>query len=112
MLGLGKNLFRGTCFNNSAGVHDQDSLGHHRSDAHVVRDQQDGHTRVFGKSMDDPEDSRLNSDIQRSSWLVSNEQLRIRDECHRDQHSLAHPPREVVRIILHPCARFWNTDGL
>ena len=43
----------------------------------------------------------LNRDIQCGGWLIRDQQIRLADERHGDDHPLAHAARQLVRILGH-----------
>ena len=51
------------------------------------------------------EDLRLNGDVERGGRLVGDEDLRMADEGHRDHDALAHPARELVRVVINAVVR-------
>src|SRR5438093_13455998 len=48
------------------------------------------------------EDLRLDRDVERRGGLVGEDQRRIARERHGDHHSLAHPSRELMRVLPEP----------
>ena len=58
------------------------------------------------------EDLRLDRDVERRRRLVGDQQLRLARERHRDHRALAHPARELVRVVLEPRARARDADAV
>lgn len=71
-----------------------------RSHPDVVGDEQD-RGAVFGNQ---PVEYRkhvtLDGHVESGGRLVGNQQLGVEPECHRDEHSLTHPARELARILF------------
>ena len=63
-------------------------LGHH---AEVMSDQDHGEPQTFLKFLDEVQDLRLNSDVERRGRFVGDQQARIARQRHRDHHPLPHP---------------------
>ena len=92
-----------------SGIHDRDPVGDLRHDAHGVRDQEDAHAAPAPQVLDQPEDLRLDRDVERRRRLVSEEDRRLAGERHRDHHALAHAAGELMRIF--PRARGGGRDA-
>ena len=58
------------------------------------------------------EDLRLDRHVERCRRLVGDEELRLPRERHRDHRPLAHPARELVRIVLEPLLGARDTDAV
>ena len=65
-----ENLFAATIFGDASPIHNTKIIGHLVYDAHVVGDQQYGHTRLLLQITHQSQDLRLNCDIQCRSWLI------------------------------------------
>ena len=50
------------------------------------------------KVADERDDLRLDRNVQSGSRLVTDQELRITAQCHRDHHTLTHTAGELVRI--------------
>ena len=90
----------GRLLGDAGGVHDDDVVGRLGDDAEVVRDEDDGRSVLGLELPDEPEDLRLRRHVERGRRLVRDEERRIVDERHRDHHALAHPARELVRVVV------------
>ena len=86
------------------------SCGEARDDAEVVRDQHDGHLPLLGEAVEQVDHARLGGHVESGRRLVGDQQLRIRRERHRDHHALAHPARELVRVLLEALPRSLDAD--
>src|SRR5205814_2967698 len=64
----------------------------------VVRDEEDGEAEVLLQRLDLLQDLALDDDVERRRRLVEQDQLRVQRKRDRDDHSLAHPPGELVRV--------------
>src|SRR3546814_4640734 len=71
-------------------------LRHH---AEIVGDQDERKPELLPQVGQHAQNLRLDSDIERRRGLVSDQQLRIAHQRHRDHHALAQSPRELVRVL-------------
>ena len=62
-------------------------------------DHQDGRPELVRELLDELEDLRLDRHVERGGGLVREDQLRIAGEGDRDHHALAHPARELERVV-------------
>src|SRR3546814_4110878 len=74
------------------------SVGNARHHAEIVGDQDERKPELLPQVGQHAQNLRLDSDIERRRGLVSDQQLRIAHQCHRDHHALAQSPRELVRV--------------
>ena len=88
--------------------HDNDPISRFRHNAHIMGDEDDGHALFFLQQFDQLENFGLNSHIQRCCRLVGNQQMRTASQTHGNHHPLAHPARQLVRIIIQPPRRTGN----
>src|SRR3989442_9496451 len=88
-----------------ARIHDRDAVAHLRDDTEVVRDQEERHRIGAAEVAEDLEDLRLDDHVERRGRLVCDEQLRLEDEGERDHDPLAHPARELVRVVAEAVIR-------
>ena len=58
------------------------------------------------------QDLRLQRHVQRRRRLVGDQQFRLSDQRHGDQHALAHAPRELVRVVARPPRGVLDADLL
>src|SRR6266851_3068310 len=72
-----------------AEVHDDDLVGHFGNDAHIVRDQNDGHSALLLEMAQQIEDLRLGSDVQGSCRLVGDQKQGVAGERHGNHGALA-----------------------
>ena len=93
-----------------AGVHDVDALAHAGDDAEVVRDHDQRRVALGDEALQQLEDLRLDRHVERGRRLVGDQQLRLAGERHRDHRPLAHPARELVRVVLQPQLRARDPD--
>ena len=93
-----------------ARVHHVDALAHPGDDAEVVRDQDQRRVALGDERAQELEDLRLDRDVERRRRLVGDQELRLARERHRDHHPLAHPARELVRVVAEPRLRARDPD--
>ena len=92
------------------GVHHDHPLGKLGDNAHVVRDQDDRRAVVALEPLHELEDLCLDGDIERSRRLVCDQERGVAGERHRDHHSLPHPTRELMRIVVRAPVRVRDAD--
>jgi hypothetical protein len=95
-----------------AAIHDEHAVGDLGHDAHVVRDEHDGHVHLVLQLPDELEDLRLDGDVERRRRLVGDQQPRLARQRHRDHHALAHPARKLVRVAVEHLRRLRDADLL
>ena len=88
-----------------ARVHHVDPVRVPGDHAHVVRDQQHRHAEAILEVVEQREDLRLDRDIKRGRRLVSDQQLRLTGQRHRDHDTLAQPAGELMRVVAEPLLR-------
>ena len=100
------DLADGAFFDDAAGVHHGNAVGILRNDAHVVRNEEDGGSRLFGHVLENGEHLGLHGHVQGGRRFVGDNQLWLWQERHHDAHALEHAAREFVRV------RIQNTVGV
>src|SRR5215211_4080322 len=93
-----------------AGVHHRDPVGDAGHHAEVVRDQDDRCTYLLLQLPQEIQDLSLYGHVQCRGRLVGYEDLRLAGEGDRDHHPLAHPARELVRVLLYALLRIRDAD--
>ena len=81
-----------------AGVHDRDPVGELDEEREVVRDEEDGELELPLERLDLLENLALDDHVERGRRLVEQQQVRVERERHRDDHALAHPAGQLVRV--------------
>ena len=84
----------------AAGVHDDDPVGELGDQAEVVRDEDGRGVRLLLRRPEHLHDLRLDRDVERRRRLVGDEDSRLVRDRHRDHRALAHPARELVRVLV------------
>ena len=56
------------------------------------------------------QDLRLDRDVERGRRLVRDQERRVAGERHRDHHPLAHPARELMRVVVGAAFRVRDAD--
>ena len=78
-------------FEDLAGVHHDDVIGHAGDDTQVVCDQNDAGPRLSLQTLYEFQNLCLDGDVQRRRGFVGNQEFGPAREGHRDHHALAHP---------------------
>ena len=91
---LGSGLLHGV-----SGVHHGHVVGDGRHDTEVVGDQHESHLPLGLDLGEQPEDLRLDGDVERRGRLVGDEHLRVHRQGGGDHHPLAHAAGELMRIV-------------
>ena len=101
MLRIGKQRLDRRLFDDASGVHHGDAVGHLGDDAEVVGDEEEREPEALLQIAQQVENLRLDRDVERGRRLVGDEQRGPAGERDRDQRALAHPARELMRILAH-----------
>src|SRR6266571_2905102 len=94
-----KNLLDITILYKLASVHDREFVGCLGQDRKIVADKYHSEVELFLQLSHEFENLGLNDDIQRGSWLISYQHLRIEGESHGYQRPLLHATAEFVGIV-------------
>ena len=94
----------------TAGVHDSDLVADLAHDGEVVADEDDGQPEAMPQVVEQLKNLGLHGDIDRRRRLVTEQHGRLGGERHGDQHALAHPARQLVRIGLRPALGLGQAD--
>ena len=71
----------------------------------------DRRVRLVLRRLQHLEDLRLDRHVERGRRLVGDQELRLVGDRHRDHRPLAHPARELVRVLRRTAARgFGHAD--
>ena len=82
-----------------------------RDDAQIVGDEERGDMALGLEILEEPQDLRLGGDVERRRRLVGDHQSGLARERHRDEHALAHPARQLVRVALKHVGRIRNAEA-
>ena len=110
VLWMGEELVDGCLLGLPAGVHDDDVVGDVRDDAEIVGDQDDRRAETLAELAHQVEDPRLDGHVERGRGLVCDQDPRVAGERHRDHHPLAHPTRELMRVLVDAARRYGDVD--
>ena len=97
--GRGEEVVDRRLLDDLAGVHHRHLVAHVGDHAEVVGHEDDRHAELVLQLAQELEDLALDRHVERGGGLVGDEQPRRADQRHRDHHPLAHPAREVVRVL-------------
>ena len=78
-----------------------DGFGDH---AEIVADQDDRRAEIALQLPQQPQDLRLDRDIERGRRLVGDQDLRAAGKRHRDHDALAHAAGELMRVLVRGAA--------
>ena len=94
-------LLRGTGFNDFAMPHHDNAVCNFRDHAEVVGDEQHCRAVAALQFLHQMEDLRLSGHVQRSCGFVRNDQRRFQCQRHGNDHTLALPSRQLVRVAVY-----------
>ena len=109
---IAKQVAHCRLFDDAAGVHDGDAVGHLRHDAEVVRDEQQRQLEALLQVAQQVEDLRLDGDVERRRRFVGDEERRIAGERKRDQRALPESARQLVRVFTNAARRIRHAHRL
>jgi len=105
-------MFRLSLFNNQPGVHDVDPGGDMADHGQVVGNIQDRGAMFPLQRTKELKNLCLDGDIQGSSGLIGNQELRTAREGHGNHHTLPLSAAQLVGIVLDPLLGYGNTHIL
>ena len=95
-----EELLRVAGLDEHPGIHHVHALAHPGNDTEVVCDQDQGCVLLGYELAQEIQDLRLDRDVERSCGLIRDQQFRLAGKGHRDHRPLAHPPRELMRVVV------------
>ena len=110
MLRIAQHLGGRANLHQIATVHDGDAIGNIRNHTHVVSHQHAADLTLLTQRLDEFEDLILDRHIQRRGGFIGDDELRITGQGDGDDHPLAHPTGELVRVLLDTDFRLRNAD--
>ncbi len=110
VLGVFEDFLDRAFFDLVAAEHDDDAIGHLGDNGHVMGDEHDGGAGLAFQAVDQREDFGLNGHIQRGGGFIRDQQPRRTGQRHGDHHTLAHPARQLVRVLCKTAGRFGDAD--
>src|SRR5215207_1968148 len=110
VLGVSEDLAHRAIFHHLPKVHDGNRISDLRNHTEIVSDKHNSHAQAFLQPAHQVKDLCRDGDIQGSRGLVCDQQGRITRQRHGDHLTLAHPPRELVWIIIHPLIGAGDSD--
>ena len=84
-----------------ARVHDEHPVADLQDEAEVVRDVDLGGAVLAADVGDELGDAGLDGDVERGGRLVEEQERRVREQRHRDDHALLLPAGDLVRVRRH-----------
>ena len=84
-----------------ARVHHRDAIAGLEDQAEIVRDVDHRGAEARADVLDQLDDAGLDRDVERGGRLVQQQQRRVRQQRHGDDHALLLAARDLVRIALH-----------
>ena len=95
---IGEDIVGLARLDDPAPLHHHDIARDLAHDAEIMGDEQHRHAELGLQLLQQLQDLRLHSDVERGGRLVGDEEIGAAGERHRDHHALALPARELVRI--------------
>ena len=108
---VGVDLARGGVLDHLTGVHDRDLVRHARHHAEVVADVEGRRVVPLLELGDQVEDRRFDGDVQRGGRLVHDQERRVVQHGHGDQHTLLLPARQLEGVALHHAFHVGHVDA-
>lgn len=99
VLGIAVDMLERAVFHDLTCVDDRDLIADLGDNAQIMRDHDHGGIIFFLQILHEFEYLRLNGHIQRGSRLISNQQLGIAGQRHRNDHALLHAAGKLVRVL-------------
>ena len=112
MLRVVEDFVNRPLFQKFPGVHNINAVSHPGNDTQVVGDEDDGSLDPLLQVLHQVQDFSLHSNVQGSSWFVSQKNFRFTDQGNGDNDSLPHTTRELVRVLVDSFFSVRNTNGL
>ncbi|MNN33261.1 hypothetical protein D3C81_1470140 [compost metagenome] len=97
-------------FDDLPGIHHRYAVSHFSHDAKIMRDENNCGADLPLQLLHQLQNLRLDGYVQRRGRLVRNQQLRIRGQRDGDDHPLPHPAAKLMRILVEPPLRRWDSD--
>ena len=91
-------------------AHDDHVVSDAPDDVEVMGDEQHGHAKLGLQVLQEFEDLRLNSDIERGRRLIGDQKIGAIGQRHGDHHPLALSAGELMRIGAKPLCRIDDAD--
>ena len=102
VLRVTQNLQAWALFHDAAAVHHYEEVGALSCQPEIVSNKQQRCAQFRGELVQVIQDFLLHRDVEGGRWFVGNEQLRTCSQADRNERSLAHASRELVRVLLRP----------
>ena len=107
---ISKQLRRRRLLHHARRVKNRHVVGILGDDSEIVRHQDHGQPQPHLQLADQIENLRLYRHVERGGRLVRDQQARIARQRHRDHHALAHPARQLMRIVVDAALGVGNPD--
>src|SRR5690606_18244556 len=95
---LGKNFVRGSFFDDTAEIHDSDTIRYIAHHFQIMADENHRNAFAFLQIPQKVYDLRLNGNVQRRHGLITHEEARFGRDGTRDDDALALPAGKLVRV--------------
>ena len=93
-------------------AHDHHLVGDLAHQTQIVGDKEHGHFAALAQFGQQLHDLALDRHVQRGGGLISDQQLGLAGQGHRNHDALLLATRELVRIGILAARRLWDTDFL
>src|SRR5664279_5370786 len=111
MRGMSENFLRRSHFDQAAGVHHSNTVRYLRHDGQIMGDEQHRQGEFLAQLAKQVKHLRLDGDIERSGWLVGDQQRRPVHHGHGNHHALALSAGELVWIVARAPVGIGDGDG-
>jgi hypothetical protein len=102
MGGLVKEIIDICLLRNASGVHDNDPVSDASHHTEVMGNEHERAPRALLYTREYVQNLSLHGHVERSGRLVSDDEIRLVRDAHRDECTLPHAPGELVRVVVDP----------
>ena len=95
-----------------ARIHHRHFVAGFEDEPEIVGDEQRRSAGAGGEVLDERDDARFHRDVERGGRLVEDEQLRLRQQRHRDHDALLLAAAQLMRIGAHDAVGIGQAHGL
>ncbi len=110
VLRVGEKLLHRRPLHQFAGVHDPDAVADAGDDAQIVADEHDGRVKVAAQFGDQVEHGRLDGHVQCRRRFIHDQQRRVVEQGHSDDHALLLAAGDLVRVAAQDGRRVGHVD--
>jgi hypothetical protein len=112
MTRLGEQLPRRRALDQASGIEHRHLVAEVGGKTQIMRDEHQGRAGARLQLGDQPNDTRLDRDVERGRRLVGDNEPRIAGEGHGDEYTLAHATRELMGIFAQDVGTLAQMDRI